>query len=55
MRAKRHINLEWDRFQVSIGETPEVLKFTLVMLTSNTILDLLSMITWGVRSIPLNM
>jgi len=47
MRAKRHINLEWDRFQVSMENTHEVPKLALVMLISSTILELL-----GIMSCP---
>ncbi len=37
-RAKKQTNLEWDRFQVTLQNTFEVLKPTLVKLTSSHIL-----------------
>jgi hypothetical protein len=37
-----------------MGNTHEVPKLALVMLASNTILELLGMIAWGVRSLPLD-
>ncbi len=53
-KAKGHTNLEWGRLHVAMVDTPKVLKPTLIMLTSDTILELLGMIAWGVRSIPFN-
>ncbi len=53
-RAKGHANLKWGRVQIAKGDTPKVLKPTLIMLTSNTILELLGMIAWGLKSIPFN-
>ncbi len=47
-RARRHITLEWDRFKGDLQYTLEILKPTLVKLTSNHILQLLSMAAWGV-------
>jgi hypothetical protein len=53
-RAKGDTNLEWDKFQVAMEDTPKIFKPTLIMLTFGTILELLGMTTWGMRSIPFN-
>jgi hypothetical protein len=53
-RAKMHAFLEWDRFQVDLQYTLELLKLALVMLTSSHILRLFGITTWGVGAIPLN-
>jgi hypothetical protein len=54
VRAKRHITLEWDRLQVDLHYTPEVLRPTFVKLTSSHTLQLLGMITRGLGAIPFN-
>ncbi len=54
VKAKRHTFLEWDKLQVDLQYTLEVLKLTLVMLASNHILKLFCMIAWGVGAILLN-
>jgi hypothetical protein len=46
-----HTNLEWDRFQVAMKDTPKVFKPALVKLASIAIFELLGMTTWGVGSI----
>jgi hypothetical protein len=53
-RAKMHTFLEWDRLQVDLQYTLELLKLALVMLASSHILRLFGMTTWGVGAIPLN-
>jgi hypothetical protein len=50
----QHANLEWDRLQVMMKDTPKVLKPALVKLASIAIFELLGMTTWGVGSIPFN-
>jgi hypothetical protein len=52
--AKRHALLEWDRLQVDLQYTPEVLNPTLVKLASDYIFRLLGMIAWGVGAILFN-
>jgi hypothetical protein len=42
-RARRHALLEWDRLQVYLQYTPEVLKPAIVKLASNHIIWLLNM------------
>ncbi len=54
-RAKKHTKLEWDRLQVTVQNTFEVPKLTLVKLTSSHIFQLLGMIACGVGSILFNM
>ncbi len=53
-RAKMHTFLKWDRLQVDLQYTLELLKLALVMLASSHILRLFGMITWGVGAILLN-
>jgi hypothetical protein len=53
-RAKMHAFLEWDRLQVDLQYTLELLKLALVMLASSHIFWLFGMIRWGVGAIPLN-
>jgi hypothetical protein len=48
--------LEWDRLQVDLQWTLEILMPALVKLASNHILQLLGIIAWGVGAIsPFNM
>ncbi len=46
--------MEWDRFQVDLQYTHEMLKPTLAKLAFSHIFQLLGMIAWGVGAIPLN-
>ncbi len=46
--------MEWEILQVVMGDTPKVLKPTLVKVAFNAIFDILGMITWSVGSIPFN-
>jgi len=54
LRLGKHAFLEWDRFQVDLQYTPKMPKPALARLTSNHILRLPNMTTWGVGAIPLN-
>jgi hypothetical protein len=54
VRAKRQAFLEWDKLQVHLQYTHELLKSALMKLTFNHIVQLLSMITWGVGAMPFN-
>jgi hypothetical protein len=53
-RVKRHAFLKWDRLQVNSQYTPKMPKPALVKLAFSHILRLLSMTTWGVGAMPLN-
>jgi hypothetical protein len=53
-RAKKHTNLEWDRLQVVVRNTLEVLRPTFIKLASSHIFLLIGMTTWCVESIPFN-
>ncbi len=46
--------MEWDRLQVDLQYTLEMPKPTFVKVTFSHILQLPSMITWGVGAIPFN-
>jgi hypothetical protein len=46
--------LEWDKFQVDLQYTLEVLKPALVRLAFSHIFQFVGMIAWGVGAIPLN-
>ncbi len=54
IRPMKHTTLEWNKFQGDLQYTLEVLKPTLVKLTSSLILQLLNMTTWGVGAMLLN-
>jgi hypothetical protein len=46
-KARRHTFLEWDRLEVDLQYTLEMLKLALVKLAFNHILQLIGMTTWG--------
>ncbi len=50
----KHVNLEWVRLHIVMGDTLEVPKPALVKLTFSAKLDILGMTAWSVGSIPFN-